>query len=286
MKPIEIVTDKEILSCFLKKKLFPKKNIIIQVPNLHTVALHSLIECYLFISGVRFSWKDSFNRTKSSSVHSAIGTLIGDVFDWLGQYNKVSLQVTTLQQKPIQYFPMKETDSCLFLRTDHWFGVKGGGSVSHLQGDITGFRMNNVITNVISSDYLVGVPVDENFTILEPLYTQCGNVPEMPDLLYNLQLQQSTSSLPKQKPSFIYQRYSLGNFFGVYLKYKYSVPFVCEYNGSFVWIAEKWNGRKLLHNSLMHSIEMLNLHHADVIVVVSEVLKEELVSRGIGEKRI
>lgn len=286
MTPPEIVTDKEILSCFLRKKLFPKKHIVIQVPNLNTVALHSLIECYLFISGVRFSWKDASNRTKSSAVSAAVGTLIGDVFDWLGQYNKVSLQVSSLQQKEVEYFPVHEIDSCLFLRTDHWFGVKGGGSVSHLQGDITGFRINNVTTKVISSDYLVGVPSDDNFTVIEPNYTTCGNVPEMPDLLYNLQLQQSTSSVPNQKPSFIYQRYSLGNFFGVYLKYKYKVPFVCEYNGSFVWIAEKWNGRKLLHNSLMHSIEMLNLRHADVIVVVSEVLKEELISRGIGAERI
>lgn len=282
----EIVTDKEILACFLKKKFFPKKNIVIHVPNLNTVALHSLIECFLFISGVQFSWKDSSHRTKNSSTTTAIQTLIGDVFDWLGQFNQVSLQVNALLQQPIEYFSIQEIDSCLFLRTDHWFGVKGGGSVSHLQGDITGFRMNNITTNVISSDYLVGVPIDENFTLIEPKYTICGNVPEMPDLLYNLQLQQSLSLLPKQNPSFIYQRYSLGNFFGIFLKYKFKVPLVCEYNGSFVWIAEKWNGRKLLHNSLMHSIEMLNLQHADVIVVVSEVLKEELISRGIGAERI
>lgn len=282
----EIVTDKEILSCFLKKKLFPKKNIVIQVPNLNTVALHSLIECFLFVSGVKFSWKDAFNRTKTSSVTTAITTLVGDVFDWLGRFNHVSFQVNQLWQQPIKYFPVESTDSCLFLRTDHWFGVKGGGSVSHLHGDITGFRMNNILTSVISSDVLVGVPTDEDFMVIEPQYTTCGNVPEMPDLLYNLQLQQSMSLLPKKTPSFIYQRYSLGNFFGVYLKYKYNVPYVCEYNGSFVWIAEKWNGRKLLHNSLMHSIEMLNLLHADVIVVVSEVLKEELVSRGVGAERI
>lgn len=286
MKSIEVVTDKEILSYLLKKRLFPKKKIQITVPNLNTVALKNIIECYLFFSGVQYTWIDFDQNEQKADVVSSFSTFISDVFSWLSHYNKLTLSVNSFKHRDVEYFPIMEASSCLFLRTDHWFGVKSGGSVGHLEGVITGFRTNGIETNVVSSDILQGVETTKDFTLIQPNYKEGSSIPEVPDLLYNFQLQESSHLLLTPKPSFIYQRYSLGNFFGVFLKYKYAVPYVCEYNGSFVWMAEKWNGRKLLHNNLMHKIEMLNLVHADVVVVVSEVMKEELLQRGINDNKI
>jgi glycosyltransferase involved in cell wall biosynthesis len=90
----------------------------------------------------------------------------------------------------------------------------------------------------------------------------------------------------KWLPTFIYQRYSLGNYAGVCLKQKYNVPYICEYNGSELWVARHWGRGKLFHQKLLNRIELLNLQAADVVVVVSQPLKDELVARGIEADKI
>ena len=63
---------------------------------------------------------------------------------------------------------------------------------------------------------------------------------------------------------------------------------VLEYNGSEYWIASHWIEKKrwIKFEWLMKTVEDLNLQHADLIVVVSEVLQQELLGRGIKKKNI
>lgn len=87
---------------------------------------------------------------------------------------------------------------------------------------------------------------------------------------------------------FIYQRYSLLNMTGVLLKWVYKKKFILEYNGSEAWIATHWITKKrwLTFEWLMEKVELLNIHNADTIVVVSQVLKEELISRKVSSERV
>jgi glycosyltransferase involved in cell wall biosynthesis len=63
------------------------------------------------------------------------------------------------------------------------------------------------------------------------------------------------------------------------------VPFVLEYNGSEVWSARHW-GRPLGHERLATHVETTLLHAASLVVVVSRPLRDELLRRGIPERRI
>jgi UDP-N-acetylglucosamine 2-epimerase (non-hydrolysing) len=58
-----------------------------------------------------------------------------------------------------------------------------------------------------------------------------------------------------------------------------------EYNGSEVWLARHWE-KPLKYASITEEIELLNLKFADLIVVVSNVLKKELIGRGIPNEKI
>jgi glycosyltransferase involved in cell wall biosynthesis len=60
---------------------------------------------------------------------------------------------------------------------------------------------------------------------------------------------------------------------------------ILEYNGSDAWIAKHW-GRPLHFHNLAMLAEETCLRNADLIVVVSEVLRDELVERGIEPSRI
>lgn len=87
---------------------------------------------------------------------------------------------------------------------------------------------------------------------------------------------------------FIYQRYSLLNMTGVLLKWVYKKKLILEYNGSEAWIVTHWTAKKrwLTFEWLMKKVEQINIKNADTIIVVSEVLKSELLEQGILKNKI
>ena len=87
------------------------------------------------------------------------------------------------------------------------------------------------------------------------------------------------------QPAFIYQRYSMNDYTGLRLAERFGVPFVLEYNGSEVWIARNW-GNPYKYERQALDVEMVDLTRADLIVVVSVPMRDELVRRGIDAKQI
>jgi glycosyltransferase involved in cell wall biosynthesis len=53
-----------------------------------------------------------------------------------------------------------------------------------------------------------------------------------------------------------------------------------------MWVARHWEARKLFHEGLLREIELLNLKVADVVVVVSRALAQELQARGVQQDKI
>ena len=58
-----------------------------------------------------------------------------------------------------------------------------------------------------------------------------------------------------------------------------------EYNGSEIWVQRHW-GKPLKYEKLSERIELLNLRGADLIVVVSDPIKDQLVTQGIVADKI
>lgn len=101
-------------------------------------------------------------------------------------------------------------------------------------------------------------------------------------------LTQVAPLLKKYRFSAFYQRYSSMNVTGVLLKKWYARKFILEYNGSEICGQNYWsnNFSDKAFAPLVRFIELLNLRSADTIVVVSAVLKDELLARGIQEQKI
>ena len=83
--------------------------------------------------------------------------------------------------------------------------------------------------------------------------------------------------------SLVYQRYSVHNYAGLQIARRLHVPFVLEYNGSEVWMGRHW-GRRLKYEELADSIELLNVRAANLVVVVSRAMRDELIARGIERR--
>jgi glycosyltransferase involved in cell wall biosynthesis len=83
----------------------------------------------------------------------------------------------------------------------------------------------------------------------------------------------------------VYQRLCAANYLGVVLSRRHRLPLVVEYNGSEVWVAKHW-GRGLTFHRLAEMAEEVMLRHAHLVVTVSDVLRDELIERGIESSRI
>jgi glycosyltransferase involved in cell wall biosynthesis len=86
-------------------------------------------------------------------------------------------------------------------------------------------------------------------------------------------------------PDFIYQRYSINDLTGVYLRQRLNIPLILEFNGFETWIQRHW-GRPLRFQAISERIEAANLRLADLIVVVSQEIANQVQAIGIPSRQI
>lgn len=172
-----------------------------------------------------------------------------------------------------------------YINTNMWFGVKAGGSVGHISGVANGFMDLGYDLKYLS----VGGPLQ----IRDEADHHEMTPPSIFGLPYEANLirfnhsfvRQAEVVLAGQPIAFLYQRLSIGNYSGVTLSRRFNVPLVVEYNGSEVWVAQKWgNGLRFPNTAL--AAEWQTLRHAHLIVTISDVLRDELVSNGVEPGRI
>ena len=150
-----------------------------------------------------------------------------------------------------------KTRAPLYLRMDHIFDLAAGGSVAHTSGLINALRELAGSVTVLSTDRLAMVAPDERFHVVTPRYGSGRNIPLIPLLTYNDQVLREWRAL-NEVPGFVYARYSLGNYAGPMIAQRLGIPYVCEYNGSNIWIARNWGTRPLHFEPLMALIEDVN----------------------------
>ncbi|MCB4756459.1 MAG: glycosyltransferase [Elusimicrobia bacterium] len=173
----------------------------------------------------------------------------------------------------------------LYVRTDLSFGVVAGGSVGHIAGVVNNMDQWTAKPLMITSDRIPTVRDDIESHIVLP-EARFWDYNEIPSFFYNVTLFEAARAIiGHMKFSFVYQRYSRNNFVGLRLAECYGIPFVLEYNGPEVWIGRHW-GNRLPYEALTEEIELLNLRKAEMIVVVSRVIHEELERRGIDKKKV
>jgi glycosyltransferase involved in cell wall biosynthesis len=171
----------------------------------------------------------------------------------------------------------------LYLRSQLWFGLQGGGSVAHTAGVIDGLLSLGVQVHVVSSDSLAGVasPV----SVAHPLVWFDGVLKDLEELVYNVPFALAALRAARRvRPHAIYQRHTAYNVAGPGLSRVLRVPLILEFNSSEVWKGRYWGGLHLARVAGL--VERINLRAADLVVVVSDVLREQLLTRGVARERI
>lgn len=173
----------------------------------------------------------------------------------------------------------------MYLKTNLWFGVQAGGSIGHVAGVVNGFSRMGITIDVYTAESLQLLD-DEVQVTMVPINASGGIPLELNGYIFQRVFDRYITSLQNKYPvDLVYQRNCLVNYSGVLMSRRLQVPLVIEYNGSEVWVSKNW-GVPLRFSRTAQRIEDVNLRHAHLIVVVSDVLRDELLERGIDEDRI
>lgn len=172
-----------------------------------------------------------------------------------------------------------------YLNCNLWFGVKAGGSVGHISGVVNALSdLGHTVDFCTAGGQLL---VDDRARTVQLIAPPVLALP-FEATYYRFDAlcgRQIADHIKANKPDFIYQRMSLGNYTGVRLSRELCVPLILEYNGSEAWIAKNW-GRPLRYHKEAVLAEDVCLRHAHVVVTVSEALAKELETRGVERERI
>jgi len=157
-----------------------------------------------------------------------------------------------------------------------------GGAISHLRGFLGGVAENRATYEVFSGRKL---PADEFECHLIPSKRRLFLFRESLLLSYNFQfVREVIRLLHGRRPKAFYQRHRRFVFAGVLLSWWLDVPLILEFNGSEKWTSKYWDPARFC-NWLALS-EDLAVSASSLIVVVSEVLRNELMERGVPGNEI
>ncbi|HEX3048121.1 MAG TPA: glycosyltransferase [Bacillota bacterium] len=194
----------------------------------------------------------------------------------------------SLLAKPLSRVAFGESHRILYLKPNLWYGVKAGGSVGHVAGVVNEFLRQGYEIDFVASEMPELVPADRiGFQRIAPL-KYYGLPPEINLYRFSRQLQRQVGEMIAKRglrPDFVYQRLSAADASGAILTRKLKIPLVLEYNGSEVWAFDNW-GTSLKYRETALKAETLSLLSAQLIVVVSEALRDELILRGIPVGKI
>jgi glycosyltransferase involved in cell wall biosynthesis len=215
--------------------------------------------------------------------------LIRDVCRKPGLLRRTQMEVEHLSNEVFRQQPKNKlldlSGIPVYLRTDLTFGLRSGGSLGHIAGILNHLDEFTERPIFLSTDVIPTVRNDLETYIIIPR-REFWDLKELPSIYFNKIFEQTAQKyLNGKRLSFIYQRYSVNNYSGLKLARFYGVPFVLEYNGSEIWIQQHW-GKPLKYAEISERVELLNLRAADIIVVVSQPMRDELIGRGIKAEKI
>jgi glycosyltransferase involved in cell wall biosynthesis len=176
--------------------------------------------------------------------------------------------------------------SITYLRSEpslRYLGAHVGGAAAHTAGVINGLVNAGVAVHVVAAERPDGI---NGATVTEVSPRRIFQLVHWPTLIDYSDLQVRAAAAAGPRPDAVYQRYALGSFAGLELARLLGVPLILEFNGSEIWAERQWGSGDVPFAEALSALERRNVRDASLVVVVSQVLKDELVADGVDPDRV
>ncbi|NQU56340.1 MAG: glycosyltransferase [Rhodospirillales bacterium] len=284
------ITAKGYLEFFRLLRTLDADHLYFPITDTNNIALVPLFKVLGMISNSRKNYIVMPDSSVTLLGHGA--GIIGCVKVFYGIFNsswllvKDLFRVKNLLNSPRTRILRRSSESVLFIKQTLWFGLKAGGSIAHARGVIKGFLGQERNVDLLSLESRLPILAMEGLNILESETTLPYIIPRVFNYSqFNKKVINTLLSFPFKQYGVIYQRLSPGSFSGVIVSRIRKIPLIIEYNGSESWLAKNWGSSPALIG-FVEKVERVCLMHAHLVVTVSDVLKDELVERGVESNRI
>ncbi len=165
-------------------------------------------------------------------------------------------------------------------------GVAEGGMPTHVEGFASaaaglGHKLKFLVSGAPGyNESSIVIPPSTLLSATKALFELWNNL----GFTVNSLLRIARGTVSPSDIDFIYQRYSRFNWTGVLLSVVSGLPLALEFNGSEVWVSRHWDRIGLLW--LLKRFERLNHSAADLIFVVSEVERRNLLAANVRSAKI
>ena len=197
----------------------------------------------------------------------------------------VALRLAFLRAHPPRPRPSSDSTAgpdVAYLYPFPLYTPRPGGRLSFLRGSLSGLSSVGATCEIVSGCPL---PIDVYPVTLVPNRRRLYLFKETQALAYNVRFVLTTWRLFRRaRPRLLYQRHARFVVAGALLSRLLRVPMVLEYQTSEYWWAKTWGPARFL--PLVRLAEDFSIRSAARLAVVSDVLREELVDRGVESGRI
>lgn len=173
----------------------------------------------------------------------------------------------------------------VYLRTDYWVEISSGGSYGHTC---------YVAKELAAVTQRFVCLMANRYAMLDDSGLRQVVMPRASDSASEIALLASTwhyypilkVTLDALRPAYIYERLVLGNLTGALLSHELNIPYILEYNGSEISMSRSFDGKGLQYEELFTRAEDAVFKQATIINVVSQVVKDSLVTRGVDPDKV
>lgn len=191
--------------------------------------------------------------------------------------------LTSARQHPADGWRIAGTGA--YLRTDFWAPISCGGSYGH-----TCYVAKELAA---VTDRLV-CHVANHYTLLDDLGIEQRVLPrpgphgnEATIIRASAHYYEALrAAFAAVRPAYIYERLCLGDYVGARLSQELRIPYLVEYNGSEISMKRSFDGSGFEYETMYLKAEEAAFRQATIVSVISEVVKGDLVARGVPPERI
>lgn len=175
----------------------------------------------------------------------------------------------------------------LYLRTDYWVRISSGGSYGHTAYVARSLRkVTEKLTCIFPFRFDLIDEFDEDIRqIVTDAPCQTCNTEDL-FLVNKPYYQMLKTAFQVIEPTYIYERLCQGNYIGAKLSQELGIPYIVEYNGSETTMKKSFDGGEIAYEAELDAVEMFAFKQATSISVISEAVRDDLVSRGVDPAKI
>jgi glycosyltransferase involved in cell wall biosynthesis len=188
-----------------------------------------------------------------------------------------------LARHPSRDMPIPGTG--VYVRTDYWLRLVSGGSYGHTCYVAKELSAITQQFNCFMATHF-GLLDELNVTqelIQPPLKHASETDLLMADSFYFEALRPRLEGL---RPAYLYERLCLGNFAVARLSRELGIPYIVEYNGSELSMRRSFGSGKYENEHLFLRAEELAFKQATAITVISERVRDDVISRGADPAKV